>query len=148
MCFIVIYLLGWPFDSAKNWFKQWPLSPKRYLILLPNIAALINLSLFLYFFQFLLLRQMQRTVNNAVSSHNNMLVPDDEIVVERAPFQQEELLKKENQVLKVGHTYCVEQQSGCVVRFEDRLRYLDQIKVKVNSESGETWGGGGGRGVS
>ena len=119
------------------------------MILLSKVAAFasVNQSFFFFFFQFLLLRQMQRTVNNAVSSHNNMLVPDDEIVAERAPFHQEELLKKENQVLKVGHTYCVEQQSGCVVRFEDRLRYLDRMKEKVNSESGETLGGGGG-GVS
>ena len=46
---------------------------------------------------------MQRTVNATVSSHNNMLVPEDEIVVERTAYKQEELLQKENQVLKVGH---------------------------------------------
>ena len=56
------------------------------------------------FHQFLLLRQMQKSVNNAVpSNNNNMLVPDDEIVVERIPYNQEDLLMKENQVLKVGH---------------------------------------------
>ena len=59
---------------------------------------------FFLFLQFLLLRQMQRSVNNAVPSNsNNMLVPDDEIVVERIPYNQEDLLMKENQVLKVGH---------------------------------------------
>ena len=48
---------------------------------------------------------MQRSVNNAVPSNsNNMLVPDDEIVVERIPYNQEDLLMKENQVLKVGQT--------------------------------------------
>ena len=46
---------------------------------------------------------MQKSVNNAVPSNNNMLVPDDEIVVERIPYNQEDLLMKENQVLKVGH---------------------------------------------
>ena len=47
---------------------------------------------------------MQRSVNNAVPSNsNNMLVPDDKIVVERIPYNQEDLLMKENQVLKVGH---------------------------------------------
>lgn len=46
---------------------------------------------------------MQRTVNSAVSSHNNMLVAEDEIVVERADYKQEELLKRENQALKVDH---------------------------------------------
>ncbi|CAH3041041.1 unnamed protein product [Pocillopora meandrina] len=58
--------------------------------------------LFLMFIhKFLLLRQMQRSVNNAVPSNsNNMLVPDDEIVVERIPYNQEDLLMKENQVLK------------------------------------------------
>lgn len=43
---------------------------------------------------------MQRTVNTAVSSHNNMLVPEDEIVVERTAYKQEELLKRENEALK------------------------------------------------
>ena len=52
-------------------------------------------------FQFLLVRQMQRTVNTAVSSHNNMLVPEDEIVVERTAYKQEELLTRENEALKV-----------------------------------------------
>ncbi|RMX49804.1 hypothetical protein pdam_00009131 [Pocillopora damicornis] len=57
--------------------------------------------LFLMFIhKFLLLRQMQKSVNNAVPSNNNMLVPDDEIVVERIPYNQEDLLMKENQVLK------------------------------------------------
>ena len=46
---------------------------------------------------------MKKSVNNAVpSNNNNMLVPDDEIVVERIPYNQEDLLMKENQVLKVG----------------------------------------------
>ena len=46
---------------------------------------------------------MQKSVNNAVpSNNNNMLVSDDEIVVERIPYNQEDLLMKENQVLKVG----------------------------------------------
>ena len=45
-----------------------------------------------------------RTVNATVSSHNNMLVAEDEIVVERVAYKQEELLKKENQELKVDHS--------------------------------------------
>jgi len=47
---------------------------------------------------------MQRAVNATVSSHNNMLVPEDEIVVERTAYKQEELLKKENQELKVDQS--------------------------------------------
>lgn len=44
---------------------------------------------------------MQRSVNNTVpSNNNNILVPDDEIVVKRMPPNQEDLLMKENQVLK------------------------------------------------
>lgn len=33
-----------------------------------------------------------------------MLVPEDEIVVERVTHQQEEMLKKENQALKVNYS--------------------------------------------
>ena len=47
---------------------------------------------------------MQRAVDTAVSSHNNMLVPEDEIVVERTAYKQEELLKRENEALKVDHS--------------------------------------------
>ena len=39
-----------------------------------------------------------------MSSHNNKLVPEVEIVIERAVYQQDELLKKENQLLKVRST--------------------------------------------
>ena len=46
---------------------------------------------------------MQRTVNTAVSSHNNMLVPEDEIVLERTAYYQEEILTRENEALKVDH---------------------------------------------
>ena len=47
---------------------------------------------------------MQRTVND-MSSHNNMLVPEEaEIVIERTVHHQDELLKKENQLLKVRST--------------------------------------------
>ena len=44
---------------------------------------------------------MHRTVNDCMSSHNNMLVPEEEIVIERTITQQEESLRKENQELKV-----------------------------------------------
>ncbi|PFX24932.1 putative G-protein coupled receptor CG31760 [Stylophora pistillata] len=55
----------------------------------------------MFIHKFLLLRQMQRSVNNTVpSNNNNILVPDDEIVVKRMPPNQEDLLIKENQVLK------------------------------------------------
>ncbi len=68
-----------------------------------SFCLLVALKL-MFCFQFLLVRQMQRTVNSAISSNHNMLVPDDEIVVERAAFQQEQSLKKENQALKVSHS--------------------------------------------
>lgn len=68
-----------------------------------TLSLVVELKL-IFFSQFLLVRQMQRTVNSAVSSHNNMLVPEDEIVVERVAYQQEELLKKENQALRVSHS--------------------------------------------
>ena len=44
---------------------------------------------------------MQRTVNESMSSHNNMLVTDEEIVEEQSVHQEEQSLRKENQELKV-----------------------------------------------
>ena len=44
---------------------------------------------------------MQRTVNDCTSSHNNMLVPEEEIVEEQSVHQEEQSLRKENQELKV-----------------------------------------------
>ena len=51
--------------------------------------------------QYLLVRRMQRTVNDCTSSHNNMLVPEEEIVEEQSVHQEEQSLRKENQELKV-----------------------------------------------
>ena len=39
-----------------------------------------------------------------MSSHNNMLVTEEEIVIERAVHQQDKFLKKENRFLKVRST--------------------------------------------
>jgi len=67
---------------------------------------------------------MQRTVNATVSSHNNMLVPEDEIVAERTAYKQEELLQKENQVLKVGH-HQIRQPSERVITFQAEITRPD-----------------------
>ena len=64
---------------------------------------------------------MQKSVNNAVpSNNNNMLVPDDEIVVERIPYNQEDLLMKENQVLKVGQWHSFSKMvGGALIRWTE-----------------------------
>ena len=54
---------------------------------------------------------MQRTVND-MSSHHNMLAPEEEIIVERTGHEQEELLKKENQELKVTLELCGKTTGG------------------------------------
>jgi len=40
-------------------------------------------------------------MNDCTSSHNNMLVPEEEIVEEQSAHKEEQSLRKENQELKV-----------------------------------------------
>ena len=44
---------------------------------------------------------MRRAVNDCTSSHNNMLVPEEEILEEQSALQEEQSLRIENQELKV-----------------------------------------------